>query len=95
MSDLLSEQRISLAGLARELEVSPPTIWRWWKKGIRGIRLETYMQGGRRQTTREAHARFVDRTTAAANCVPPPSPTNRKREAAIARAERELAQAGI
>ena len=58
---------LMLTELARDLDVAPPTVWRWWRKGILNVRLETFMMGGRRQTTREAYARFVEATTQAAD----------------------------
>jgi len=90
-NDLLSECRVSMTELARQLGVTIPTIWRWRQRGIRGIRLETYMLGGRRFTTQEAHRRFVDATTAAANGEQIQAPTSCQREAEINRAENDLA----
>jgi len=96
-SDLLAENRISMTELARQLGVTIPTIWRWRQRGIRGVRLETFMLGGRRFTTQEAHRRFVDRTTAAADGEQPTTKarTNRQRDAAVRRAEAELDRLGI
>lgn len=97
MFDLLIEQRLSLAELARQESVSVPTPWRWSKKGVKNIRLETIQIGGRRYTSQEAFSRFVARTTqAAVNPQPVISAhTNRQRETAIRRAEARLAEAGI
>lgn len=97
MGDLLSEHRITLTELARQECVSVPTTWRWRQKGVRNVYLETFMIGGRRCTTQEAFARFVEATTAAADGPQPSSRprTNRQREAAIRRAEARLAKAGI
>ncbi len=91
--DLLDENRVSMTELARQLGVTIPTIWRWRQRGVRGVRLETFMLGGRRFTTQEAHRRFVEATTLAANGPMLPATaarTNRQRQAAIARAEKEL-----
>ena len=97
MVDFLKEQCLSLTELARQEGVSIPTPWRWTKRGVKGVVLETFSIGGRRYTTQEAFQRFVERSTAAANGEPaaPASRTNRQRETAIARAERELEKAGI
>ena len=97
MVDFLKEQRLSLTELARQEGVSIPTPWRWTKRGVKGVVLETFSIGGRRYTTQEAFGRFVERSTAAANGVTltPASRSNRQREAAIAKAERELEKAGI
>jgi hypothetical protein len=94
---LLTEQKLSLTELARREGVSICTTWRWASRGVRGIRLETFNIGGRRWTTDEAFARFVAGTTAAAggDANHSAARTNRQREAAIARAEQELSDAGI
>ncbi|MCA9238362.1 MAG: DUF1580 domain-containing protein [Planctomycetales bacterium] len=98
---LLSEQRMSFAELARHQSVSTPTVWRWSKRGVRGVQLESIAIGGRRYTTWEAYARFVERTTAAATgtarVVPSTSTSqaSRRRAAAIAAAEAELRDAGV
>jgi len=97
MMDLLSEQRISMTELAHREKVAIPTIWRWRQKGIRGVRLESFMVGGRRFTTHEAFVRFVERTTKAVDgeLATTKVRTNRQRMADIARAERLLDEAGI
>jgi hypothetical protein len=46
---------------------SPACVWRWHSKGVRGIRLETVVVGGRRFTTAAAWREFVEKLTAAAN----------------------------
>lgn len=97
MCDLLNEDRLTMGELARQEELNPCTIWRWTGRGVKGVRLETFSIGGRRFTTQQAFQRFVAATTAAANGQDPTpaSRTNRQRESAIARAERELEKAGI
>lgn len=93
---LLAEDRISLTDLAKDEDRNVSTVWRWAQRGVRGVKLETFNVGGRRFTTREAFARFVEATTEAAQGSPVQSPrTNRQREAAISRAERECAELGI
>ncbi|GMV98046.1 MAG: DUF1580 domain-containing protein [Phycisphaerae bacterium] len=73
------------------------TLLRWATAGCRGIVLETVFCGATRCTSSEAIARFFQRLTAAraggeqARNVPTP----RQREREIARAERELAAAGV
>lgn len=74
---------------------SVPTRWRWNKKGVRGCKLETITVGTRVFTSVEAIQRFVEGTTAAAAGQPVPVRSPAKRERDIARAERELAAAGI
>ncbi|QDT74837.1 DUF1580 domain-containing protein [Lacipirellula limnantheis] len=96
MVDFLKERRLSLTELARQEGVSVPTPWRWSNRGVKGVVLETFSIGGRRYTTQEAFQRFVERSTAAATGVTAPGPrTNRQREAAIRKAEAELAKAGV
>jgi hypothetical protein len=97
MCDLLNEDRLTMGELARQEELNPCTIWRWTGRGVKGVRLETFSIGGRRFTTKQAFQRFVAATTAAANgqTAVPTSRTNRQREAAISKAEAELAKAGI
>ena len=76
------------------------TIWRWARKGCRGVKLETVRLGGRFLTSIEALERFGKALAEQPlNDNPPPKPpptrTNKQRERSIARAERELAVAGI
>lgn len=97
MSDLLNESRLTLAELARMEGVNVCTVWRWAKRGAKGCVLETFSIGAKRFTTRQAFARFAAGCTAAAQGVPssPTIRTNREREAAIRKAEAELARAGV
>jgi hypothetical protein len=97
MSDLLAEDRLTLAELARLEGVNVCTVWRWAQRGVRGVKLETFSVGGRRFTTRGAHGRFAEGCTVAAQGTPSsPAPrTNRQREAAVRKAEAELAKAGV
>ena len=96
MSDLLNEDRLTLTELAKQEGVSVCTPWRWAKRGARGAVLETFSVGAKRYTTRQAFARFSARCSATAQGVTAPAPrTNRQREAAIKKAEAELAKAGV
>lgn len=95
MVELLEEKRITLTELAKRENFNVATIFRWANRGCRGVRLETFMVGGRRFTTVEAFGRFVAQTTAAANAMGLPVSTAKTRESEIAAAERELAAAGI
>ena len=88
-------ERCSLIKLAREEGKSPPTAWRWAMKGCRGLRLPTFMCGNVRMTTRPAYRWWLIQLTAIAEGELVPSRTNKQREAAIERAERELAEMGI
>ena len=95
MISLLAENRLSISALARQEGVNPSTVWRWIQRGTRGAKLETMQVGGRRFTTQEAFARFVEATTKAANGERPKPRTNRQRQTAIRRAEAKLDALGI
>jgi hypothetical protein len=71
------------------------SVWRWVLKGVRGVKLETLVCGGRRFTSREAIDRFIAATTAAAHGEPAPVRTAKQRAREIAAAEAELERAGI
>jgi Protein of unknown function (DUF1580) len=91
-ADLLSEVPVGLAELAREEGVSPATVGRWARGGVRGIRLESYLRGGRRVSSREAVRRFYAATSAGGDRPPGAS---RKRRDAIDRAEDDLRDLGL
>ncbi|HUY32009.1 MAG TPA: DUF1580 domain-containing protein [Pirellulales bacterium] len=95
--DLANETPLSLSEATALLPGRPhlSTVWRWVLKGVRGVRLETLVSGGRRYTTHEALERFVAGTTAAAHGQPAPVRTPKQRARAIAAAEAELERAGI
>ena len=62
----IQRNRLTLPKAARELAVSPATVARWATRGVRGIRLQTFVLGGRRFTTPALLERFMGETTAAA-----------------------------
>ena len=97
MIDVMNEELLALSAAAKVTPGRPhvSTLWRWHQRGIKGIRLETAIVGGRRFTTRGAIEQFIAATTAAANGEAPPVRTPRQRQRAIDAAERELAKAGI
>jgi Protein of unknown function (DUF1580) len=72
---LLDEPPLSLAEAARLLpkRPNPATLWRWRKKGVRGVRLQTILIGGRRYVTRAALQQFIEAVTAAASASAEPS----------------------
>lgn len=57
----------NLTEVARAYEKDPATVYRWWKKGVRGVRLQTFMQGGHRHCTDEALEQFFAAITAASS----------------------------
>ncbi len=98
MVDIMNgEQLLTFTQIARMLpsrnHVS--TLHRWRLRGVRGIKLETVVVGGRRYTSREAVIRFSSAVTAARDGTAPPVRTPHQRQQSIARAEQELAKAGI
>ena len=97
MIDLTIEKLISLRAAAKEFPDRPssPTIWRWYSRGVAGVRLATVVVGGRRYTSREAIARFIAGTTAARDGQPPQLRSPAARERAVAKAEKELKNAGV
>lgn len=45
--------------------VNSSTVIRWCLRGVRGVRLESVVVGGRRYTDRASIVRFIEATTAA------------------------------
>jgi hypothetical protein len=88
----LAETLLTLTQAANHLPVRPhaSTLWRWYKRGVRGIKLETLVVAGRRYTSLEALERFVASSTAAADGQPHPTRTPLQRQRAIERAEGEM-----
>lgn len=79
------------------------TLWRWCRRGLRGVFLE-YVRAGRRIcTTREALLRFFTALADMDDLAPPALPaglcrrpiTSRQRQRALAEADRVLEEAGI
>lgn len=97
MIDIQSESLLTFSAAAKSLPGRPhlSTLHRWRMHGVRGVKLETVLVGGRRYTSSEALQRFCQRITAADRSEPAPVRTRRQREADIRRAEAELAKAGI
>jgi hypothetical protein len=93
MCNLQLETLVALCQAGKLLPGRPhvSTLYRWHLRGIRGIRLETILIGGRRYTSQEALERFFAATTAAANGAPTPPRTPKQRQRAIEQAEREIA----
>lgn len=97
MIDTEHEKIITLADAAKFIPSRPnlSTVWRWRNRGVRGVKLETVLLGGRRMTSREALSRFFAATTAAADGIQVKPQTNRQRAASISEAKSELEAAGI
>lgn len=70
------------------------TLHRWRLGGIRGVRLQTALVGGRRFTTRQWLDEFIAKTTAAADGEPVRSQAPSRLERDAERANRELEATG-
>ena len=102
---LLSEPKLTLTQARNTLDGRPSVaaLWRWCRKGLRGVKLEYLREGRRIVTSRAALDRFFQRLTeldqsAAASAAVQAGPKPRAasdRARCVARAERELALAGI
>ena len=94
---ILSERVVPISEAPQHVPGRPhtATIWRWYQRGISGIKLETFLAGGKRFTTIEAIERFILASTEARDGVRPEQTPSRRRQAAIDKAERELEAAGI
>ena len=61
---LLEEKVVSFTEAAKALpvingrKIHPSALWRWARKGVKGVRLETRRLGGRFVTSMEAIERF-------------------------------------
>ena len=97
--DLSIEQLLSLPCAARRLPGHPhiSTLHRWRLRGVRGVRLETTLVGGKRYTSIEALQRFADQlnglNNAGRTAQLAASGTSRAKQ--IAAADRELDSAGL
>lgn len=98
MIDINSEELVAIPDTPAEMPNRPhiATVWRWIKRGCRGVKLETVLVGGRRYTSRESIFRFVEATTEAADSGSATSPNlSPSRRRAHENANRELDDAGI
>ncbi|MDG2388392.1 MAG: DUF1580 domain-containing protein [Planctomycetaceae bacterium] len=78
----------------RRLHLS--TVLRWCQRPNRhGLRLESWIVGGRRLTSIQAVQRYIDANTRAADRYPIPSQTNRQAKVAHDSAMAELKADGI
>ena len=88
-----TEHLITLKQAARQLpgNVHLSTLHRWRLRGVKGVKLDTLMLGGRRYTSVEALYRFFERTTRAAD-----GGSAVQRSADVRRrVERQLDEAGL
>ncbi|MBX3413904.1 MAG: DUF1580 domain-containing protein [Pirellulales bacterium] len=97
--DFSQEQLLSFPGAARRLPGNPhvSTLHRWRLRGVRGVRLETTLIGGKRYTSIEALQRFADRLNGHSDSLVPSRPATppAARAKQIAAADRDLDRAGF
>ena len=93
----MSDDLLTFPQASREIAGRPhvSTIHRWRLNGVRGVRLETVLVGGRRFVSRDALDKFIAQTTAAADGHPIPAHSDKQRELAIDAAEKNLVSLGI
>lgn len=99
MIDIAAEEVLSLAQAARRLPrrrlerpVSPSTLWRWHRKGVRGVHLEAIRLPSGLVTSVQALQRFVDALNQPATSG---HQSSLHQSQAAAAAESELRAAGI
>lgn len=73
-------------------KVSTSTLWRWYSRGSRGVRLEIARIGGSVYTTRDAIRDFIQARSVAGGAAVPQAPTASTRSK---RAMRELERMGL
>ena len=102
--DPITETLVKLAEVPRLTWMPRPrrkrlhtsTIFRWTKRGLRGVVLETIRIGGTLYTSEEALLRFFDRQSSSETAGEAlPSQIPRTRRGAIKAAERRLDSVGI
>jgi len=74
--------------------ISLPTYWRYiGPRGVRGVRLESFICGGKRWTSKEAIVRFIDAQNPDEQTVAVITASQRQRQSEAAR--QALQEAGI
>ncbi len=67
LSRVMTEDTLSIADACKEIPGRPSTatVWRWTKRGIYGVRLESFRSGHAIMTSRQAINRFLVELNAA------------------------------
>ena len=100
-SSLIGEKLITLEHAAKSFpgnrgrHTHISTVYRWANSGIRGVRLETMVVGGRRYTSEEAIARFIDILSASATDACPTLRSPASRQRGYDQAGKELDREGL
>lgn len=91
-----TERHLTLSQAAAALPGQPhlSTLHRWRLRGVRGIRLETCLIGGRRFTTEQWLRDFIEATSKADSDDSSPSQPSQLPQAAFKSAESEVAREG-
>ena len=106
---LLDEKILTFSEAAEQLprlngkKIHPSSLWRWARKGVRGVKLETRRVGGRFVTSAEALERFtrelaelpLETRSVPRRSKRPKKRSSKQREKDLRRAEQELSDAGI
>ena len=95
--ELASETLVPLSKLGEHFPVpiSRPSIERLWRKGRLGVRLETIFLNGKRYSSVQAIARFIEQTQRTGDDAPAaPVPTMPKRDLEAGRKKYNLPPAG-
>lgn len=79
----------------RGRKVHIATVYRWMNRGVRGIRLETLLIGGRRYVTEESLERFVSLVSSQTTAGPTQKVVTEQRQREIAGAQKLCDAAGI
>ncbi|MCA9179419.1 MAG: DUF1580 domain-containing protein [Planctomycetales bacterium] len=93
MFDFQTEETIPISQLPILLPSRPhiSTVWRWIKRGCRGVHLETILIGGKHFTSKEALKRFVDATSRDGGVVD----SGHRSDTTMCHANLELDEAGL
>lgn len=61
MNELIREDKLTLAAVAQmhPSNVHIETVRRWCLRGVGGVKLESFKEGGERLTTVQAYERFI------------------------------------
>jgi hypothetical protein len=94
MIDTRNETLLTLSRAAKDVPGHPhlSTLVRWATRGVKSVRLETILIGGRRFTSREAIQRFIARLSEPQG---PPAQPGHQRAQRLLRVENLLAADGL
>ena len=63
------QNRLTLTEVAKELDVSVSTVWRWVTKGVKSRTLKSRMVGGRRFVDRRSLSAFLKTDSDLSRCM--------------------------